>query len=192
MLRSLYDWTMRQATHPKAPIWLFIISFMESSVFPIPPDAMLIPMALARPMHAYRVALNCTVASVLGGILGYGIGWLLFDAVAAPVIALYGYQEKFAAFQALYAEWGLWIILVKGLTPVPYKIITIASGVAGYNFPVFVAASIATRGARFFMLAWLIRRYGDPIRDFIERRLTLITSIVALLLIAIVAALRYL
>jgi len=192
VLHTLYLWTMRMAAHPKAPRWLFLVSFLESSIFPIPPDAMLVPMALARPPHAYRLALACTVASVLGGIAGYAIGWLLFDAVARPLIALYGYETQFAAFQRLYAEWGLWIILIKGLTPIPYKIITIASGVAGYNFPVFVLASIATRSLRFFMLAFLIRRYGEPIRAFIERRLTLITSLVALVLVALVVALRLL
>lgn len=183
---------MRLAAGPKALPALGVVSFTESSFFPIPPDAMIIPMVLARPDLAWRIAFVATVTSVLGGAAGYAIGYYLFETVGQTVIAFYGYQEKFAAFQALYAEWGLWIILVKGLTPVPYKIITIASGVAGYDFPVFVAASIATRGARFFMLAWLIRRYGDTIRDFIERRLTLITTIVAVLLIAIVAALRYL
>jgi membrane protein YqaA with SNARE-associated domain len=179
MLRALYARTLALAASPRAPWWLAVIAFAESSVFPIPPDALLVPMALARPDRAWRFALICTVASVAGGILGYVIGYAVFDQLARPIIQLYGYGPRFEAFQALYAEYGLWVILIKGLTPIPYKIVTIASGAARFDFWLFMAASIATRGARFFLLATLLHFCGDAVRDFIERRLTLVTSAVA-------------
>ncbi len=179
MLRTLYLRTLALAASPRAPWWLAVISFTESSFFPIPPDALLVPMALARPDRAWRFALICTIASVAGGALGYLIGYAVFDQLARPVIALYGYGDKFAAFQALYAENGLWVILIKGLTPIPYKIVTIASGAAHFDFWVFMLASILTRGARFFLVATLLHFYGDAVRDFIDRRLTLVTTVVA-------------
>jgi membrane protein YqaA with SNARE-associated domain len=179
MLRRLYLRTLALAASPRAPWWLAAIAFAESSFFPIPPDALLIPMALARPDRAWRLALVCTVASVAGGALGYFIGYAVFDQLARPLIAFYGYGPRFAAFQALYAQYGLWIILIKGLTPIPYKIVTIASGAAHFDFAVFMAASVATRGARFFAVAALLRFFGAPVRDFIERRLTLVTSLLA-------------
>jgi membrane protein YqaA with SNARE-associated domain len=179
MLRRMYDKTLRLAASPNAPWWLAAVSFIESSVFPIPPDAVLIPMVLARPDRAWRLALICTLSSVAGGALGYLIGYAVFDQLARPVIDFYGYSQKFIAFQDLYARWGLWVILIKGLTPIPYKIVTIASGAAHFNFGVFMAASLATRGVRFFLVAGLLKAFGPPIRDFIERRLTLVTSVAA-------------
>jgi membrane protein YqaA with SNARE-associated domain len=155
------------------------VAFAEASCFPIPPDALLIPLALARPREAWRYAAICTVASVIGGALGYFIGYAVFDQFAQPLIRLYGYGDRFAAFQALYAQYGLWVILIKGLTPIPYKIVTIASGAAHFNFWVFMAASIATRGMRFFLVAALLRLFGNPVRDFIERRLALVTGALA-------------
>jgi membrane protein YqaA with SNARE-associated domain len=177
MLRRLYDRVLALAGSRLAPVWLAVISFAESSIFPIPPDALLIPMCLARPDRAWRLALICTVASVLGGALGYFIGYALFEVIAEPIIRLYHYEAAFERFKATYAEWGLWVILVKGATPIPYKIVTIASGAASFNFAVFMAASIATRGARFFLVAGLLRLYGEPVREFIERRLTLVTTL---------------
>lgn len=179
MLRRMYNQVLALAASPRAPWWLAAISFAESSFFPIPPDALLVPMALARPDRAWRLAFICTVASVCGGILGYVIGYALFDVLAKPVLALYGYGAKFEAFQALYAEWGLWVILIKGLTPIPFKIVTIASGAAKFNFAVFMAASIVTRGARFYLVATLLHFWGEQVRTFIEKRLTLVTSGVA-------------
>ncbi|MGE0226486.1 MAG: YqaA family protein [Acetobacteraceae bacterium] len=179
MLRSLYLRTLALAASPRAVWWLAVISFAESSFFPIPPDALLIPMALARPDRAWRFALVCTIASVIGGAFGYLIGYAVFDQLAQPVLRFYGYGERFDAFQALYAQYGLWVILIKGLTPIPYKIVTIASGAAHFDFWVFMAASIITRGGRFFMIATLLHFYGDAVRDFIDRRLTLVTSTVA-------------
>jgi membrane protein YqaA with SNARE-associated domain len=171
--------TLALAASPRAMWWLAAIAFAESSFFPIPPDALLIPMALARPDRAWRFAAVCTGASVVGGALGYLIGYAVFDQLARPLIDFYGYGDRFVAFQALYADYGLWVILIKGLTPIPYKIVTIASGAAKFDFWVFMAASIVTRGARFFIVAALLRAFGTPVRDFIERRLTLVTSMVA-------------
>jgi membrane protein YqaA with SNARE-associated domain len=179
MLRRLYLRTLALAASPRAPWWLAAIAFVEASCFPIPPDALLIPMALARPDRAWRLALVCTIGSASGGALGYFIGYAVFNQLARPLIELYGYGPRFAAFQALYAQYGLWIIVIKGLTPIPYKIVTIASGAAHFDFAVFMAASLLTRGARFFLVAALLRFFGTPVRDFIERRLTLVTSLLA-------------
>ena len=149
------------------------VSFAESSFFPVPPDVMLIPMALARPERAYVMAAWCTVTSVAGGILGYAIGALLYDSVGLWLIQLYGYGDKVEAFREAYAEWGAWIILLKGLTPIPYKIVTITSGFASYNLGLFILFSVITRGARFFVLAFLLHRYGESARHIIEKRLGL-------------------
>lgn len=179
MLRRLYARTLALAASPRAAWWLAVVAFAEASCFPVPPDALLIPMALARPREAWRFAAICTVASVIGGALGYFIGYAVFDQLARPLIRLYGYGDRFAAFQALYGQYGLWVILIKGLTPIPYKIVTIASGAARFNFWVFMAASLATRGLRFFLVAALLRAFGTPVRDFIERRLALVTGALA-------------
>lgn len=192
MLHRLYARTLALASSSRAPWWLAVIAFAEASFFPIPPDALLIPMALARPDKAWRFALVCTVASVAGGALGYFIGYELFDQLARPLIALYGYAARFDAFQAMYAQYGLWIILVKGLTPIPYKIVTIASGAAHFDFALFMAASVATRGARFFLVATLLHFFGDSVREFIERRLTLVTTCVAVGVVGGFLLLRFL
>jgi membrane protein YqaA with SNARE-associated domain len=192
MLHHLYFRTLALAASPRAPWWLAVVAFAESSVFPIPPDALLAPMVLARPERAWRLALICTVASVAGGALGYFIGYALFDQLAAPLIRVYGYGERFAAFQQLYGEYGLWVILIKGLTPIPYKIVTIASGAARFDFATFMVASAVTRSARFFLVAGLLRYFGPPIRDFVERRLTLVTSVAAAGLIGGFVVLRLL
>jgi membrane protein YqaA with SNARE-associated domain len=174
MFRALYDWTLRLAGHRHAIRWMAIISFCESSFFPIPPDVMVVPMVLARRDQAYLIATVCTISSVLGGILGYAIGMFLYDSVGQWLIQIYGMGEGIEAFRATYREWGAWIILIKGLTPIPFKLVTIASGIAAFSFPVFVAAAVVTRGARFFAIAWLLRRYGAPMQAFIERRLALV------------------
>ncbi len=192
MLRTLYDRIITYAASPRAPWWLAVIAFAESSFFPIPPDVMLVPMSLARPDRAWHYALICTIASVAGGVLGYVIGYALFDVLAKPVLSLYGYGAKFEAFQALYAKWGLWVILIKGLTPIPFKIVTIASGAAKFNFGVFLAACVVTRGTRFFLVATLLHFWGEPVRTFIERRLTLVTSAMALGIVGGFVALKFL
>jgi membrane protein YqaA with SNARE-associated domain len=179
MIERLYRNVLALAASPRASWWLAAVAFAESSFFPIPPDALLVPMALARPHRAWRLAAICTAASVLGGTLGYLIGYALFDQLARPLLRAYHYEAGFAHFQATYARWGLWVILVKGLTPIPYKIVTIASGAARFDFVVFMAASVVTRGLRFFLVAGLLRRFGEQVRNFIERRLTLVTSAVA-------------
>jgi membrane protein YqaA with SNARE-associated domain len=189
MLRRLYDWFIAAAEKPHAPWTMGAVSFAESSFFPIPPDVMLIPIALARPDKAYYYATICTITSVAGGIVGYLIGALLYDSVGGWLIALYGYGDKVEAFRAAYAQWGAWIILLKGFTPIPYKLVTITSGFAGYNFLLFVVFSIITRGGRFFLLAFLLHRYGPQARAMIEERLTLWTTIFAVVLIGgIIAA----
>jgi membrane protein YqaA with SNARE-associated domain len=190
MLRDVYHRTLALAGSPRAGWWLAVVAFAEASFFPIPPDVLLIPMALARPEKAWRLALICTIGSVCGGALGYFIGYAVFNQLARPVIEFYGYGGKFAAFQAMYADWGLWVILIKGLTPIPYKIVTIASGAARFNFWVFMAASAATRGARFFIVATLLHFWGDSVKEFIERRLTLVTTTVAVGVVGGFVALR--
>ena len=183
MLRRLYDWCIVSADKPYA-IWLLgIVSFAESSFFPVPPDVMLIPMSLARPQKAWFYALVCTVTSVLGGVLGYAIGALLYDSVGGWIIQLYGYGEKVEQFRAAYAEYGAWIILLKGFTPIPYKLVTITSGFAAYSLPLFILFSVITRGARFYLLAFLLNRYGPSARAIIEERLGFWVTIGALGLI---------
>ena len=189
LLRRLYDWCLAAAHKPHALWTMGAISFAESSFFPVPPDVMLIPMALARPERAYAMAAWCTVASVVGGMAGYAIGALLYDSVGTWLIQLYGYADGVETFRDAYARWGAWIILLKGLTPIPYKIVTITSGFAGYNFLLFVVFSAITRGVRFFVLAFLLHRYGDRAREIIEKRLGLWVSLgAAVIVIGIVAA----
>jgi membrane protein YqaA with SNARE-associated domain len=189
-LRRLYDWCLASAYKPHA-LWIMgAISFAESSFFPVPPDIMLIPMALARPERAYVLAAWCTVTSVVGGMLGYAIGALLYDSVGTWLIQLYGYGDGVERFREAYAQWGAWIILLKGLTPIPYKIVTITSGFANYNLGLFIVFSIIARGTRFFVLAFLLHRYGEQARHFIEKRLGLwVTLGAAVVVIGIVAAL---
>lgn len=184
MFRRLYDFMIRLAEHPRSLHALAIVSFAESSFFPIPPDVMVIPMVLARPAIAYTIAAVCTVFSVLGGMAGYAIGFFLYDTLGAWLINLYGLQDAAVQYQEWYANWGLWLILVKGLTPIPYKLVTIASGAAHFDFLTFVLASIATRGARFFIIAALLKRYGEPVRAFIEKRLDLLSWIALGLIIS--------
>ena len=184
MLRRIYDWCIDAAHKPYA-LWIMgAVAFAESSFFPIPPDVMLIPMSLARPQRAWLYALVCTATSVLGGILGYAIGALLYDSLGHWLITLYGLSDKIDAFRASYAQWGALIIIGKGLTPIPYKLVTIASGFAGYNVGLFILCSIIARGGRFFIVAILLNRYGDTIRTEIEKRLGLWVALGAAVLVA--------
>ena len=191
MLRKLYHRVLLLSASRRAPWWLAAVAFAESSFFPVPPDALLIPMALARPDRAFRYAAICTIGSVAGGMLGYLIGYALLDQVAMPVLRFYHYEDAYAAFQQRFAEVGLWIILVKGLLPIPYKIITIASGAARFDFLTFVVASAVTRGARFFLWAALLKVYGDQARTLIDRRLPIILAVTAVLAVAGVVMVRY-
>jgi membrane protein YqaA with SNARE-associated domain len=184
MLRRIYDWCIDTAHKPHALWILAIVAFAESSFFPVPPDVMLIPMSLARPQRAWLYAAVCTAASVLGGILGYAIGALLYDSVGHWLIQIYGYGDKVEAFRAGYAEYGAWIILLKGLTPIPYKLVTITSGFANYNIWLFVLLSIVARGGRFFFVAILLNRYGEWIRIRIEKHLGLWVMLGATVLVA--------
>jgi membrane protein YqaA with SNARE-associated domain len=189
ILRRLYDWCIEAAHKPHAMWTMGAIAFAESSFFPVPPDVMLIPMSLARPQRAYVMALWCTIASVAGGLVGYAIGALLYDSVGQWLIQLYGYGNKVESFRAAYAQWGALIILLKGLTPIPYKIVTITSGFADYNLGLFIVFSIIARGTRFFVLAFLLHRYGEQARHVIEKRLGLWVSLgAAVVVIGIVAA----
>ena len=169
MFKSLYARLIALSASPRAPYALAALAFAESSVFPIPPDVLLAPMALAQPRRAWMFAGICTVASVLGGMLGYAIGALLFDTVGQWLIHLYGYADRVAALKEAYAKWGALLILLKGLTPIPFKLVTIVSGLLGYNFPLFVALSIVTRGARFFLVAGALNYFGDYLRPALER-----------------------
>lgn len=183
MLKRIYDWCIDAAHKPYA-LWIMgVVSFAESSFFPVPPDVMLIPMSLARPQRAWLYAAVCTATSVLGGIVGYAIGALLFDSVGQWLIQVYGLGDKVDAFRASYAEWGAVIILLKGLTPIPYKLVTITSGFAGYNIILFILCSIIARGGRFFVVAILLNRYGDWIRVRIERHLGLWVALGAVVLV---------
>ncbi len=192
MLKSLYDWTMRMAGHRRAMPALFAVSFVESSVFPIPPDVMIVPMVLADKTRAFRIALICTLGSVLGALAGYAIGALLYETVARPLIEFYGYGPAFQDFTARYKEWGAWIVAGAALTPFPYKVITIASGAVGLDLWVFVIASILARGLRFALEAALLWRFGPPIRSFIEGNLKFVTTAFFCLLIGGFVIVKYL
>jgi membrane protein YqaA with SNARE-associated domain len=182
VLRRLYNWTMSLAAHPHA-IWaMFAIAFFESSVFPIPPDVLLIAMVLAAPTNAWRIALVCSLGSFLGGYFGYGIGYFLYESVGTSIVAFYGYEAAFEEFRKLYIEWGFWIVSMAGFTPFPYKVITIASGTVNLDPIMFGIASAISRTARFFLVAALLRNFGGPIRAFIERYLGLLTILFFVLL----------
>ena len=191
MLRKLYDWVLNLSAKPSAPYALGAVSFADSSFFPVPPDVMLIPMALARPERAYLYAAVCTVTSVLGALLGYAIGALLFESIGQYLFHLYGLEKGADAFRAGYAKYGALIIVIKGLTPIPYKIVTIASGFAGYDLVWFVILSILTRGARFFALAALIGRFGPQIRHILDRHLGLAVAVAGAVVVSGFVALKY-
>jgi membrane protein YqaA with SNARE-associated domain len=183
MFKRLYQWILSLAESEHAPFALAAVAFAESSFFPIPPDVILIPMSLAAPRRAWRFAAIATVASVAGGIVGYGIGALLFDTLGQWLIHLYGYADKMAALKETYAHWGALVILIKGLTPIPYKLVTIVSGLLGYNFALFVLLSVVTRGARFFILAGALNWFGDPLRVALERHFALFLGLIAITIV---------
>ena len=191
MIKRIYDWCIDAAHKPYALWILAAVSFAESSFFPVPPDVMLAPMSLAQPKRAWVFAGVCTVASVLGGMLGYAIGALLYDSVGHWVIDFYHMGGKVEAFRESYARWGAVIILLKGLTPIPYKLVTITSGFAGYNIWLFILFSVITRGARFFIEAVVLNRWGDWIRERIERHLALwVTLFLVALVLGFIVAFR--
>jgi len=176
MLRRLYEWALSLADKPHAVWVMAAISFADSSFLPLPPDFLLIPMAVAKPKRALYYAIVCTIASVVGAILGYVIGAYLWDTVGQWLIRIYHLESQVVRFRELYAQWGAWVIIIKGFTPIPYKLVTIVSGFAGYNFAVFVGLSLLTRGARFLVLAVLLNRFGDQVRHALDRHLTVLVS----------------
>jgi membrane protein YqaA with SNARE-associated domain len=176
MLRRLYEWALSLVEKPHA-IWVMAaISFADSSFLPLPPDFLLIPMSVARPKRALHYAIVCTLASVAGAVLGYAIGAFLWDTLGQWLIRIYGLQGKVETFRELYAQWGAWVIVIKGFTPIPYKLVTIVSGFAGYDFTTFVALSFITRGARFLLIALVLNRFGDQVRHALDQHLTVIVS----------------
>ncbi|MCE8005843.1 YqaA family protein [Aestuariivita sp.] len=192
MIRRLYDWTIAMADHPRA-LWVLAgIAFIESSVFPIPPDVLMIPMILARPSRAWLIAFVALVASVLGGMMGYAIGAFAYEGLGQPILAALGKADAMEAFNTRFNDFGFWAVLTAGITPFPYKVITIMSGWTGMPLATFIATSILARGFRFFIVAWLLWTFGAPIRDFIERRLGLMFTLFVLLLIGGFYAVRFL
>jgi membrane protein YqaA with SNARE-associated domain len=191
MLRRLYDWTMRMAADERAPWALAIVSFVESSFFPIPPDVMLVPMVLSRREKAWWYATIATVASVIGGILGYAIGYYLYDAVGLPILKFYGNEHALDGFKGFVRDYGVPAVIIKGMTPIPYKVVTIAAGVGQMNLLAFIGASIVARALRFYLVAGLLYFVGDPIRVFIETRLALVTTAFIVLLVGGFIAVSY-
>lgn len=192
LLRRLYDWTIALAASRHAEAALFGVSFAESSFFPLPPDLLLVPMTLAQPKRAWRYASICTLASVLGGLVGYAIGYFLLASVGRPILQFYGVMEQYHELKALFDQWGVWIILIKGMTPIPYKLVTITAGALNFALVPFVLASIVSRSMRFFLVAALLWKFGEPVRVFIEKRLELVTSGFLVVLIAGFFLIRYL
>lgn len=192
MLRRLYDWTILLSVHPRALWALAAVSFIESSFFPIPPDILMIPMILAAPRRAWLIALVATVSSVLGGLFGYFIGAALFDTIGQAIFDFYGKEDAVETFNTRFNEYGAWAVLIAGVTPFPYKVITIMSGWTGLSLPVFIVSSILARGLRFFVLAGLLWKFGPPIRVFIEKYLGWLFTLFVILLIGGFYALRFL
>lgn len=188
MLRKTYDALLKLAAGPRAEPALAAVSFAEASFFPLPPDLMLAPMTFARPERWLRYAIVCTVASVLGGLAGYAIGHFLIDTVGAWIINLYGYADKMQDLEAVYAKWGFWFIIVKGFTPIPFKLVTIASGIFHYSLPMFIAGSVLTRGLRFLLVGWVCQKFGPAMAPVIEKRIGMVAGGVAALIVAGVAA----
>ena len=191
MLRRLYDWTMSLARTRYAEGALAGVSFAESSFFPIPPDVLLVPMVLAKRMAWIRYALICTLSSIAGALLGYAIGALLYETIGQPILAFYNAEQSFEQLAEWYNRWGGWGVLAAAITPFPYKVLTIFSGATGLNLVVFIIVSIIGRGLRFFLVAGLLYRYGEPIREFIEARLGLLFTLFMVLLIGGFVAVRY-
>ena len=174
-MRKLYKNLLSAAKHRHANKYLAVVAFSESSFFPIPPDVMLIPMVLAKPNDWWRIALTCTLFSVIGGIVAYFVGFFLFQLVALPLLEFYNYQDKILEFNEMYHNWGGWVVFLAGLTPFPYKIITIASGMTQLNLALFIALSVLSRGLRFFAVSVLLYHFGDRIRALLEKYFGLIT-----------------
>lgn len=191
MMRRLYDWMMTLARSDRAPHALFAVSFIESSFFPIPPDVMLVPMVIANRLKAWWYATVATIGSVLGGAAGYAIGYFFFEGIGRPILEFYGKSASFGEFTAWFNEWGVWILIIKGMTPFPYKVLTITAGVTHMPFLEFMAASVVARAMRFYLVAGLLYYFGEPIREFIEKRLTLVTTVFVVVLVLGFVAVKY-
>ena len=191
MLKRLYHWTLAKAAHEKAPYWLAAVSFIESSFFPIPPDVMLAPMCLARPQKAFHYALICTIASVLGALLGYAIGFFLFETIGRAILDFYGLADQFDSFKTSFNEQGWVIVLLAGFTPLPFKVITIAAGATAMPLYVLIFASIIARSARFFLVGALLWKFGQPMQDWIDKHFALATTVVGVLFVGGFAALKF-
>ena len=192
LVKATYDYMLNLASRRNAMYFLFAVAFIESSFFPIPPDVMLIPMVLAAPAKAWRIAGIAMAASVLGGAFGYAIGVFFFDLIARPILTFYGYMHQFDVFKDYYHEWGAWIVFGAGITPFPYKVITIASGVVHLDFAVFMLASVVARCMRFYLVAWLLKKYGEPMKDYIEKNLGMLSVLFLLLLLGGFACIKFL
>ena len=191
MVKAVYDWMLDLASRPNAMLFLAVVAFVESSFFPIPPDIMLIPMVLAMPGKAWKIAGVATVSSVLGGYFGYAIGVFFFDLIARPILSFYGYMHEFDVFKDYYHQWGAWIVFGAGITPFPYKVITIASGVVRLDLVTFTVASVIARGMRFYLVAWLLKKYGAPMKVFIEKNLGILSVLFLVLLIGGFVIIKY-
>ena len=192
ILRQLYDWTLNKANHPKAPWFLAFISFVESSFFPIPPDIILIPMIISNKLKAWWLAFICTVSSVIGAILGYCIGVFFYSTIGMIIFKYYALEDQFINFETMYVKYGVWFILAAGFTPFPFKFITIASGLFSLNLPLFIFVSFLARGLRFFLIAGLLKIFGDFITDLIDRYFNLLATLFFVLLIGSFLLIRYL
>lgn len=191
LVKATYDYMLNLASRPNAMYFLFAVAFIESSFFPIPPDVMLIPMVLAAPSKAWRIATVATIASVLGGAFGYAIGVFFFDLIARPILTFYGYMHQFDVFKDYYHEWGAWIVFGAGITPFPYKVVTIASGVVHLDFVVFMLASVVARGMRFYLVALLLKKFGEPMKEYIEKNLGMLSILFLLLLLGGFACIKF-
>ena len=191
LVHNIYDYMLKLSASKNAMIFLFLVAFVESSFFPIPPDVMIIPMVLAMPKNAYKIAGLATLASVLGGYLGYLIGAAFFELIAEPILNMYDAMSKFKEFEGYYHEYGAWIVFGAGITPFPYKIITIASGTVRLDLLVFTVASVLARGIRFYFVSWLLKKYGEPMKDFIEKNLGWLSVLFLVLLIGGFYLLKY-
>lgn len=191
MIRPVYDWVVRRSSKPDAVWWLAAVSFAESSFFPLPPDILLVPMTLANRQKAYWYAFVCSVSSVIGGLFGYAVGYFLFETVGRAIIGFYGMEESFRHFASMFNEYGAWILILKGATPVPYKILTITAGFTNLDLVVFVLASLVSRSLRFFVVAVLLWYYGEPIQSFLERRLTLVTTVMMVAIVGGIAVFKF-
>lgn len=190
MLEKLRTWTMSLAEGKNGRRTLAIVSFSESSFFPVPPDLLLFPMTLQAPGRSWSLALLCTIASVLGGVFGYFLGYAFFDSIGIHIVDFYGHADLFDRFTRLYNDYGVWIILTAGFTPIPYKVFTIASGIASLNLPLFIAASMISRGARFFLVCGLTRWFGIPIRPFLEKQLGWLSLGIILIAVTVLMLVR--